>query len=80
VATGFPQTYSKGAEVLSCRGPIAAFAWADEQVAARRRPGQSLVRVTHGHPSLWTMGEACVAVPADETIELLDILHVSSYV
>ncbi|MGB8274193.1 MAG: ISKra4 family transposase [Alphaproteobacteria bacterium] len=67
-------------EVWESNGAIEAFVWADEQIRARRRPGQKLLRLMDGQASLWEAASNCLSVPPEDTIEILDILHVSSYV
>jgi hypothetical protein len=67
-------------EQWESNGTIAAFCWADEQIAARRRPGQKVLRLMDGQPSLWEAAENCLNAPPGDMIDILDILHVSSYV
>jgi hypothetical protein len=67
-------------EQWESNGTIEAFAWADEQIALRRRPGQKLLRLMDGQISLWEAANAGLNVPPEDTIDILDILHVSSYV
>jgi len=67
-------------EQWESNGTIEAFAWADEQIAQRRRPGQKLLRLMDGQASLWDTADAGLNVPPEDTIDILDILHVSSYV
>lgn len=70
--------------------PSAYFTWAwmAEEVAARHRSGQPIVRLMDGQPSLWDAAEAClsefvetlgVADPTQPVVDILDILHVSGY-
>lgn len=64
------------------------WAWLSEEVTARCQPNQPLVRLMDGQPSLWDASDACLeelvakrqdgAEPA--VVDILDILHVSSYV
>jgi hypothetical protein len=62
-------------------GAFEAFCWADSQVAQRRRPHQPLIRLMDGQKSLWDVADMCLeSVPAIETVDILDILHVSQYV
>jgi hypothetical protein len=61
-------------------GTIEAFGWADEQIDARRRAGQKVLRLMDGQASLWDAADNCLSVPPEDTIDILDILHVSSYV
>jgi hypothetical protein len=67
-------------ESWKLNGTIAAFCWADEQINVRRRAGQKVLRLMDGQASLWDAVDNCLSVPAEDTIDILDILHVSSYV
>ena len=49
----------------------------------RRAPplaGQKLLRLMDGQASLWDAADNCLSVPPEDIIDILDILHVSSYV
>ena len=61
-------------------GTIEAFCWAEEQINARRRAGQKVLRLMDGQASLWNAADNCLSVPPEDTVDVLDILHVSSYV
>jgi hypothetical protein len=63
--------------------------WLTQEVTARHRDGQPVIRLMDGQPSLWNAADACL----DEFIEglrqkreqkllidILDIIHVSAYV
>ena len=66
---------------VAVSGAFEAFGWAHRQVATRLQPDQPLVRLMDGQQSLWTAADAClVSAPPDRTVDILDILHVSSYV
>jgi len=80
VTARFPKAYEDGERTVKSTGPTEAFCWAAEEVASRRQAGQSLIRVMDGQPSLWDTGDLCLGVPSEEMIDILDILHVSSYV
>jgi len=67
-------------EAWESNGTIEAFGWADEQIDLRRRPGQKLLRLMDGQASLWDAADNCLTAPPEDTIDILDILHVSSYV
>jgi hypothetical protein len=66
--------------------------WLAEEVSTRRQPGQPIIRLMDGQPSLWEASDVCledvVAVVAKlhdtgETpvlVDILDIIHVSTYV
>lgn len=62
----------------SIPGDIQAFSWAAEQVERRHQTGQPLVRLMDGQASLWDTATICLE--ERPTIDILDILHVSSYV
>src|SRR5258708_39994684 len=54
---------------------------ADNQVAQRSRRNQPLIRLMDGQKSLWDVADACLeSVPHTQTVDILDILHVSQYV
>jgi len=59
-------------------GDLQAFTWAAEQVERRHRLGQPLVRLMDGQASLWQTATICLE--DRPTIDILDIIHVSSYV
>jgi hypothetical protein len=62
-------------------GSFEAFSWADRQLALRRRPDQPLLRLMDGQKSLWDVAAACLeSAPRQQTVDILDILHVSQYV
>ena len=67
-------------EMWESNGTIEAFSWAEEQIAARRRLGQKLLRLMDGQGSLWDAADNCLSVPPEDMIDILDILHVSNYV
>jgi hypothetical protein len=67
-------------EVWESNGTIEAFCWAEEQIHARRRAGQKMLRLMDGQASLWDAADNCLSVPPEATIDILDILHVSSYI
>jgi hypothetical protein len=65
------------------------WAWIATEVAARRRPGQPIVRLMDGQPSLWDAAAACLedlvaelrqAGEVPMLVDILDIIHVSTYV
>jgi hypothetical protein len=67
-------------EQWESNGTIDAFAWASQQIAARRRPGQKVLRLMDGQTSLWEAANLCLELPAEAMVDILDILHASSYV
>jgi hypothetical protein len=63
--------------------------WIVQEVTARRQPGQVLVRLMDGQPSLWEAADACLCEVIEamrakreqtQLVDILDILHVSGYV
>jgi hypothetical protein len=67
-------------EQWESNGTIDAFAWASQQIAGRRRLGQKVLRLMDGQASLWEAANLCLELPAEEMVDILDILHASSYV
>jgi hypothetical protein len=61
-------------------GSILALSWAADEVRQRRRPNQTLLCLADGQSSLWSQIELCVEIPATEIVEILDIIHVVTYV
>ena len=81
VIARFPQLFEEIDERQPISGMIVALSWAAREVRERRRDSQPLVRLMDGQPSLWDAADACLAdVPAEETIDVLDIVHVAGYV
>jgi hypothetical protein len=65
------------------------WAWLAQEVTARRRTGQPVIRLMDGQPSLWEAADACLEDFIEELrdtqevkrlIDILDIIHVSGYV
>jgi hypothetical protein len=65
------------------------WAWMGQELSKRHQPGQMVIRLMDGQPSLWDAADACLGdfkVTLGETqdqfhfIDILDILHVSGYV
>ena len=65
-----------------------AWTWIGEQVQARHQPGQPIIRLMDGQPSLRDASEICLSeLIADlretekpfQLVDILDILHVSGY-
>jgi hypothetical protein len=68
--------------------PYPTWTWIAQEVKARHQSGQPLIRLMDGQLSLWEAADACLSefvadVVAGETkpvVDILDIIHVSSYV
>lgn len=69
-------------------GAIRTWTWLAQEAAKRHRPKQPILRLRDGQPILWESADACLddfleeCRPTDEVlvIDILDIIHVSSYV
>jgi hypothetical protein len=67
---------------------VRTWTWLAEEVIARYRPGQPIVRLMDGQPSLWDAADVCLEdlVAKRETagdapvVDILDIIHVAGYV
>jgi hypothetical protein len=63
-----------------------SWTWLAEEVATRHQPGQPVIRLMDGQLSLWEASDACLddfskdLPEEDGLIDILDIIHVSSYV
>ena len=77
----FPQLLEEIDATTPVSGSLLALSWAGDQVEQRRQPKQKLICLMDGQSSLWKMARLCSdTVPADDRIEILDVVHVSSYV
>lgn len=74
----FAKQYPDGDEMLAVSATHEAFGWAAGEIERRRRPSQPLVLLMDGQHSLWDT--AALHGFAETPIEILDIVHVSSYV
>jgi hypothetical protein len=63
--------------------------WLTQEVTARHRGGQPVIRLMDGQPSLWNAADACLDEFIEDLrqkreeellIDILDIIHVSAYV
>lgn len=78
----FMQVYDANTEdELAVSGITEAFCWADQEIGCRLQSDQTLVRLMDGQVSLWNAADRYLeSAPAERTIDILDILHVSQYV
>ena len=74
-----PKIVVEADEKKPIQGSILALCWAGAEVQQRRQPNQTLVCLVDGQSSLWNDIDLCVEVPAMERVEILDIIHVVSY-
>jgi hypothetical protein len=62
-------------------GTQLAMAWTGRQIDQRRRPSQKLIRIMDGQHSLWDCAAFSVGgVEDSDVVEILDLLHVCSYI
>jgi hypothetical protein len=61
-------------------GTQLAMVWVGNEVERRLQPGQKLIQIMDGQHSLWDEADAGLSVPEANTVEILDLLHVCSYV
>jgi hypothetical protein len=76
----FAETYEDEDETIVVCGVYEAWTWAGFEVRRRRRADQPLIRLCDGQESLWTAGETCLEPEDQDTIDILDIVHVTKYV
>lgn len=81
IVARFPQEFEDGGELLRIPGAIVAMSWAAREVDQRCRAGQTVIRLMDGQESLWNAADICLAeVPENQRVDILDIVHVASYV
>ena len=79
----FGRTYQSDSETIQVSSVGEAMAWGAVEVQRRWQVGQPLIRLCDGQECLWTIGDACLAAEYPEpveTIDILDIIHVTKYV
>lgn len=74
----FARQYEDGDEWLTVSATHEAFSWAAIEIERRHQPGQPLVLLMDGQLSLWD-AVTLHSFPGT-VVEILDIIHVSSYV
>jgi hypothetical protein len=75
-----PCTYQDGDESTVVSGTFEAVGWATPEVCRRRQPEQPLLLLSDGQESLWDTAEQCLQQEKQDAIQILDILHVATYV
>jgi hypothetical protein len=82
----FTEVGPRAAEVVP--GTFRTWTWITEEVTARHQPGQPIIRLMDGQPSLWDAADACLVEIIEELektgeahllVDILDIIHVSGY-
>ncbi len=85
----FPTVEDEGTEdELAVRGDVNAWSWVTTQIETRRQPGQVLIRLCDGQPSLWASSDVCLGLDVKQenapddvsVVDILDIIHVAGYV
>lgn len=76
----FATIHEDGEGTITVPGSFEALSWAAEEVRKRRQGGQTLLRLGDGQEDLWQVGQSCLEEQYVNVIDILDILHVSSYV
>ena len=80
VVARFAETIQDDGRDRHIPAPFVAWTWAAAEIRRRRQPQQPLLRMCDGQETLWDAA-VCCAEPADnDALEILDLLHVSSYV
>jgi hypothetical protein len=82
----FADAGAAGADVLP--GAYRTWTWLAEEVTARCRPGQPVVRLMDAQPCLWEASDACLedflsqreTAGESPVVDILDIIHVAGYV
>lgn len=82
----FADVGSEGEDALP--SAYRTWTWLAEEVTGRCQPGQPIVRLMDGQPSLWDASDACLedlvaqrkAARESRVVDILDIVHVSGYV
>jgi hypothetical protein len=76
----FGHAYESDDETIVVSSVGEAMTWGAFEVRRRRQIGQPLIRVCDGQESLWTAGDAFLEPEDQDTIDILDIVHVTKYV
>ena len=79
----FACEYEIDDETVAVSSAGEAMTWGAFEVYRRRQVGQPLILLCDGQESLWTAGAECLAREYEETVEtinILDIVHVTKYV
>lgn len=76
----FARLYEDGEKTTTVSGAFEALSWAVTEVRKRRQTGQTLLRLGDGQEDLWNVGQFCLEEQYHNVVDILDILHVSSYV
>ena len=78
--TKFPELHPEVSD-KPMSGTRMAMVWANAQVESRRQRKQKLIRLMDGQHNLWEEADAgLAAVPPEDIVDILDLLHVAGYV
>jgi hypothetical protein len=87
LSDNFAEEGHEGQESVPSAYP--AWAWIGKELKMRHQPGQPIIRLMDGQPSLWDAADACLdefiadlreAPKPSPLVDILDIIHVSGYV
>lgn len=73
-----PTVWVDGDQEIPISSIYEGMAWLADQVNQRQQPGQPCILLMDGQPALWEAADVCLGTKA--TIEILDIIHVSTYI
>jgi hypothetical protein len=74
----FASSYENGEKDITVSALLEGTSWLAQQVEARRSPNQTVILLMDGQEGLWDAARTCLEGAA--VVEILDIIHVSSYV
>jgi len=74
----FASTHEDGEKDVTVSAILEGTSWLAQQIEARKAPRQSLILLMDGQEALWDAAKVCLE--GTKAIEILDIIHVSSYV
>jgi hypothetical protein len=74
----FASSYEDGEKDVTVSALLEGTSWLAQQVEARRSPNQTVILLMDGQEGLWDAARTCLEGAA--VVEILDIIHVSSYV
>ena len=80
VVARFAETVLDEGREVPIPAPFVSWTWAAAEIRRRRQPDQPLLRMCDGQETLWDAAVCCAEPEDDDAIEILDLLHVSSYV
>ncbi len=74
----FASTHEDGEKDVTVSAILEGTSWLSQQIEARKAPMQRLILLMDGQEALWDAAKVCLE--GTKAVEILDIIHVSSYV